>query len=210
MSVNDDLPWIPPTLELIRKAAHAGIPVIGHCLGGQLMAKALGGTVGSNPVKEIGWGEVERDRCGAGLAGRHRRASRLSTGTARPSRIPPGATRILQSAHCANQAFVRGPHLGMQCHVEMTETMIRSWCQQWAAEECRPRPRCRRRSRCTTAWRRASPRCAPWRTGSTAAGSGDCAGTESRAGGRPFGVASPRPLVSIDNTIANASTISSA
>ncbi|MFA4970019.1 MAG: type 1 glutamine amidotransferase, partial [Sulfuritalea sp.] len=47
-------------------------------------------------------------------------------------------TRILQSAHCANQAFVRGPHLGMQCHVEMTDTMIRSWCQQWAAEGVPP------------------------------------------------------------------------
>jgi GMP synthase-like glutamine amidotransferase len=56
MSVNDDLPWIPATLALIRAADAAGIPVIGHCLGGQLMAKALGGSVGRNPVKEIGWG----------------------------------------------------------------------------------------------------------------------------------------------------------
>ena len=58
MSVNDDLPWISPVLALIRQAVAAGIPVLGHCLGGQLMAKALGGTVGSNPIKEIGWGEV--------------------------------------------------------------------------------------------------------------------------------------------------------
>ena len=58
MSVNDDLPWIPHSLELIRQAAQADIPVLGHCLGGQLMAKALGGVVGRNPVKEIGWGEV--------------------------------------------------------------------------------------------------------------------------------------------------------
>jgi GMP synthase-like glutamine amidotransferase len=46
MSVNDELPWIPATLALIRAADAAGIPVIGHCLGGQLMAKAFGGTVG--------------------------------------------------------------------------------------------------------------------------------------------------------------------
>jgi GMP synthase-like glutamine amidotransferase len=59
MSVNDDLPWIDPTLELIREADRQGIPVIGHCLGGQLMAKAFGGTVTRNPVKEIGWGMVE-------------------------------------------------------------------------------------------------------------------------------------------------------
>ena len=59
MSVNDDLPWIQTTLQLIRAADTAGVPVIGHCLGGQLMARAFGGTVTGNPVKEIGWGTVE-------------------------------------------------------------------------------------------------------------------------------------------------------
>ena len=42
MSVNDGLPWIAPTLRLIHAAVDAGIPVLGHCLGGQLIAKALG------------------------------------------------------------------------------------------------------------------------------------------------------------------------
>ncbi|MCX7161983.1 MAG: type 1 glutamine amidotransferase [Rhodocyclales bacterium] len=141
MSVNDDLPWIPGMLELIRDADCKNIPLIGHCLGGQLMAKAFGGTVTRNPVKEIGWGRVE-----AGAE-----ATQLSTGwlgSAAPFEafhwhgetftIPPGATRILQSVHCANQAFVRGPHLGLQCHVEMTESMIRTWCRQWAAETAHP------------------------------------------------------------------------
>ena len=58
MSVNDELPWIPPVLELIRQAVARDVPVLGHCLGGQLMSKALGGTVSRAPVKEIGWGEV--------------------------------------------------------------------------------------------------------------------------------------------------------
>src|SRR5215471_17613303 len=56
MSVNDDLPWIPPVLNLIRSAVARGVPVLGHCLGGQLMSKALGGEVTRAPVKEIGWG----------------------------------------------------------------------------------------------------------------------------------------------------------
>ena len=43
MSVNDDLPWIAPELQLIRDAVREGVPVIGHCLGGQLMSKAMGG-----------------------------------------------------------------------------------------------------------------------------------------------------------------------
>jgi GMP synthase-like glutamine amidotransferase len=59
MSVNDDLPWIPPVLALIRGAVAADIPVLGHCLGGQLMSKALGGVVTKNPVKELGWGKTE-------------------------------------------------------------------------------------------------------------------------------------------------------
>ena len=59
MSVNDDLPWIPGTLQLIRNAVAKGVPVLGHCLGAQLMSRALGGVVGPNPAKEIGWGRVD-------------------------------------------------------------------------------------------------------------------------------------------------------
>ncbi|MDP2824666.1 MAG: type 1 glutamine amidotransferase [Sulfuritalea sp.] len=141
MSVNDDLPWIPRTLELIRQADAQGIPVIGHCLGGQLMAKAFGGAVSGNPVKEIGWGQVEATGDAAQLA-----TDWLGEATrfeafhwhGETFTLPSGATRILGSAHCANQAFVRGPHLAMQCHVEMTDTMIRSWCELWAAENASP------------------------------------------------------------------------
>src|SRR3954469_16207845 len=58
MSVNDDLPWIPLALEMIRDAVRKDVPVIGHCLGGQLMSRAFGGAVKANAVKEIGWGTV--------------------------------------------------------------------------------------------------------------------------------------------------------
>jgi GMP synthase-like glutamine amidotransferase len=134
MSVNDDLPWIPPVLNLIRDAVARNIPVIGHCLGGQLMSKALGGTIGRNPVKEIGWGQVRTvDAVAKEWLGEttefeafHWHGETFS--------IPDKATRLLESAHCRNQAFVLGPHLGMQCHVEMTEAMIRLWCRQWAEE----------------------------------------------------------------------------
>lgn len=140
MSVNDDLPWIPPVLELIRSAVATDTPVIGHCLGGQLMAKALGGSVDRNPVKEIGWGQVRltspiaRDWLGdrEGFESFHWHGETFT--------IPDGATGILESDYCPNQAFVLGPHLGMQCHVEMTEEMIRAWCTQWELEKAKPRP----------------------------------------------------------------------
>ncbi len=128
MSVNDPLPWIPLVLELIREGVRKDVPVIGHCLGGQLMSKAFGGTVGANPVKEIGWGEVRIP---------DNSVAREWFGSLEPFlsfhwhgetfTIPPGGTRIASSTHCANQAFVIGKHLGMQCHVEMTPEMIRTW-----------------------------------------------------------------------------------
>src|SRR4051812_15324587 len=49
MSVNDELPWMAPVLELIREAVRNDVPLLGHCLGGQLMAKAFGGAVRANP-----------------------------------------------------------------------------------------------------------------------------------------------------------------
>ncbi len=136
MSVNDDLPWIAPALELIRAAVDAGVPLLGHCLGGQLIARALGGSVTRNPVKEIGWGRVDvlENDAAADWFGRGTRSFTSFHWHGETFSIPPGATRILSSAHCANQAFALGPHLAMQCHVEMTPELIRAWCRDWEKE----------------------------------------------------------------------------
>jgi len=137
MSVNDPLPWIEAACALIRQAASKNIPVIGHCLGGQLMSKALGGQVTRNPVKEIGWGAIE----GAGdpvarhwlgdFAGRSSMAFHWHGET---FSLPEGSSRLAGNAHCANQMFALGAHLAMQCHVEMTPEMIAKWGEQWDDE----------------------------------------------------------------------------
>lgn len=136
MSVNDDLPWIPKVLNLIRAGVEAGVPVIGHCLGGQLMAKALGGVVTRTPVKEIGWGRV--DVLGNAEAERWFGASLKAFDSfhwhGETFSIPPGATRVLSSPCCENQAFALGKHFAMQCHVEMTPELIRTWCKDWGKE----------------------------------------------------------------------------
>lgn len=143
MSVNDPLPWIPPILDLIRQAMARGQPCLGHCLGGQLISKALGGVVTKNPVKEIGWNPVRvednaeaRRWLGDELV--DRRDFTTFQWHGETFTIPPGATRILTGDVCRNQAYVIGNSLGMQCHVEMTPQMIQTWCRDWESEHVDP------------------------------------------------------------------------
>ncbi len=135
MSVNDELPWIAKVEALIREAVAKDIPVLGHCLGGQLMSKALGGVVSRNPVKEIGWGEVavaDNDEARAWFG--ELRNFNAFHWHGETFSLPPGAVHLLSSAHCANQAWAIGKHLALQCHVEMTAEMISSWCEIGADE----------------------------------------------------------------------------
>ncbi|HXI35981.1 MAG TPA: type 1 glutamine amidotransferase [Burkholderiales bacterium] len=135
MSVNDGLPWIIAALELVREAVRKDVPTLGHCLGGQLMSKALGGAVRRNPVKEIGWGEVRvADNAVAREWLGETRAFLSFHWHGETFSIPPGATRILENEHCENQAFALGVHLGMQCHVEMTAELVRWWLEGGAQE----------------------------------------------------------------------------
>lgn len=134
MSVNDDLPWIAPALALIRDAVRDDIPVLGHCLGAQLMSKALGGMVSSSPV-EIGWGGVSV----AGNSIARNWFGELSNFEAfhwhgESFTVPEGAALLLSSPYCENQAFAMGMHLALQCHVEMTEEMVKAWCKAGAQE----------------------------------------------------------------------------
>jgi len=132
MSVNDDLLWINEELALMRDADRAGVPIIGHCLGGQLLAKAFGAQVTRNAVKEIGWSQVEVDD--AALAREwigDEPSFELFQWHGDTFALPAGARRFLTSRWCANQAFVvqRNPfaHLGMQFHVEMTPQLVNAW-----------------------------------------------------------------------------------
>lgn len=128
MSVNDDLPWISQELALIQQAMAADKPVLGHCLGGQLISKALGARVGRNPVKELGWGTV--------TVANHPVAThwfgpihqcQMFHWHGETFDIPATATLILSSVECHHQGYALGKHLALQCHVEMTEEMVADW-----------------------------------------------------------------------------------
>lgn len=134
MSVNDPLPWIGDALRLIRDADRVRVPVIGHCLGGQLLAKALGGRVRRNPHKELGWhplritdSAVASEWLGDALPG----ALEWFQWHGDAFDLPPGAHNFLSSDLCAHQAYVIErdgyAHLGMQFHCEMTPALVIDW-----------------------------------------------------------------------------------
>lgn len=135
MSVNDDLPWISPLLSLIRDAVACDLPLLGHCLGGQLISKALGAQVSKNPVKEIGWGRVQiaQNKIARTWLGELQSCDAFHW-HGETFALPKDAVPLLSSQHCQNQAYALGKHLALQCHVEMTVEMIAEWCAIGADE----------------------------------------------------------------------------
>lgn len=123
MSVNDEaeFPWLVQEKGFIREAVQAGKPVLGVCLGAQLIASALGAKVSKNPVKEIGWFPIQ------GLSGDERAVFRFPPETTvfhwhgDTFDLPAGAIRLARSPACVNQAFQVGrATLGLQFHLETT------------------------------------------------------------------------------------------
>jgi GMP synthase (glutamine-hydrolysing) len=133
MSANDDLPYLRRELELIGEAASAGLPILGVCLGAQLIAKALGARVYKNRVKEIGWYPVQwteaatRDPLHQGLSG----ADTVFHWHGETFDLPPGAELLACSEACRHQAYRVGSNIyGLQYHLEVTPDMIADWLLQ--------------------------------------------------------------------------------
>ena len=129
MSVNDSLPWVAPMESLLRDAVERGVPVIGHCLGGQLLAKSLGGRVSRARTTEIGWIDVEvpDPRIAREWFGGREQFTTFEWHY-EAFTLPPRAERVLTNAFNENQAYViDGRHIGFQGHIEMTAEIARSW-----------------------------------------------------------------------------------
>lgn len=123
MSVNDEkeLPWLIKEKEFIRRAIDANKPVLGICLGAQLIASALGGKVFPNAVKEIGWFPIQNVAAGHGAVFQFPAETEVFHWHGETFSLPPGAVPLAQSAGCANQAFQLGKHvIGLQFHLETT------------------------------------------------------------------------------------------
>ncbi len=114
-------PFLADEIRLIKARLAAKLPVLGICLGAQLMARALGARVYPGPAKEIGWAAIELTE-----AGRRSPLKHLAADKARVLHwhgdtfdLPPGATRLAATDQCANQAFALGRYaLALQFHAE--------------------------------------------------------------------------------------------
>ncbi len=131
MSVNDDLDFIHAEIAILQRAIAKGTPVLGVCLGAQLIAKALGARVYANPVKEIGWAPITvldaADRLFRGINAQedvfHWHGETFD--------LPPGAELLASSERCRHQAFRVGDRIyGLQFHPEATPEMIREWLRE--------------------------------------------------------------------------------
>jgi GMP synthase-like glutamine amidotransferase len=134
MSVNDPLPWLQTEVAALQQLIRREIPLIGHCLGGQLLAKALGAEITRMPYTESGWQSLSRQPGGANspwLA--HLPAEfPMFQWHGDSFAIPEGAQPLLSSPWCSNQAFAWGDKvLALQGHPEMTEALVREWLDDW-------------------------------------------------------------------------------
>lgn len=136
-SANDETPKILNELEAIRKCMREQIPCLGICLGLQLLAKAAGGAVLKNPIREVGfrdpaggWFEMEKTPDG--------QKDPLLSGISDPCKvfqlhgdtvsITSSMTRLARGRFCENQVVRIQPYVyGIQGHVELSERMFEDW-----------------------------------------------------------------------------------
>lgn len=130
MSANDPLPSLRQAEMLIREAVSLGIPVLGHCLGGQLMARALGAAVRDSPAPEIGWQPMQlTDDAEARRWFGNETDHQVMHWHYESFDLPAGARWLARSAACPHQAFAIGPHLAMQFHIEVDAGKVVRWAE---------------------------------------------------------------------------------
>ncbi len=120
--------WVPAELDLLREADRRGIPVLGICFGGQLLALAHGGSVSRAPVPEIGWTTIETDIPELVAPGPwfQWHLDRWET--------PPDSAEIARNAN-ASQAFVIRRNLAVQFHPELTLDSLKGWYLNGGADQ---------------------------------------------------------------------------
>jgi GMP synthase-like glutamine amidotransferase len=135
-NVNDPTGWMHEELELIGRAQEQGIPLLGICLGAQLIVKALGGRVMPADTLEVGWHTVEQvaeatapEWC-AGLPAQFE----VFQWHAHTFSLPPGAVELWRGRCVKHQAFVLGNILATQFHLEIMPRTIHGLTQRFRSD----------------------------------------------------------------------------
>ena len=138
MSVNDEdeFPWLIAEKRFVRCAIEAGKPVLGICLGAQLIASSLGARVYRNRCKEIGWFPVQGvPRPGLSSTFPFPPTMEVFHWHGDTYDLPPGAVLLARSEGCPNQAFQIGSRvIGLQFHLETTPESARAIVSHFRAE----------------------------------------------------------------------------
>lgn len=138
-NADDIAPWLPRTRELIREAVATAVPVLGICLGGQLLAAACGGRVERGAAgPELGVGEIGLRPAAAAdplLAGLPPVVRALQWHYDEIVELPVESVWLAESAACRLQAFRVGRRAwGLQFHVETAVPMVAGWARDDSAE----------------------------------------------------------------------------
>lgn len=133
-------PWLKDERAWIRSFLGTDIPMLGVCLGAQLLADALGSKVYANRVKEIGWMPVQwSEQARSHFPGLERSLYVLHW-HGDTFDLPQGALLLASSANCANQAFLYGSALAFQFHLEAGVTECRRMIENCGAELAKQTP----------------------------------------------------------------------
>ncbi|MDR3065044.1 MAG: type 1 glutamine amidotransferase [Comamonas sp.] len=124
---NEQLHWIDEERCLLQSAVRHDIPVLGHCFGAQMLARALGAAVWRNPWPNIGWSEVRITPCAQKLMDLPAQAT-IFNWHYDSFDIPASARRTMIGKHCLNKGFVHGRQWAFQGHLEVTADSVRRWC----------------------------------------------------------------------------------
>ncbi len=133
-SANDDLPYLKAEQKLIKKCVEENVPVLGICLGSQLIAKTFGGTVYCGPKKEIGFYDDLMIDDDSDFLSNFKNPSTVFHWHGETFDLPAGAIRLASSKDYLNQAFRYKSAVGLQFHLEVDEDMVNLWLDNAKAD----------------------------------------------------------------------------
>jgi GMP synthase (glutamine-hydrolysing) len=126
-SANDDLPYLQAEQQLIKNCVEKNIPVLGICLGSQLIAKTFGAKVYRGPKTEIGFYNDLKISSDSKFFSNFKNPFTVFHWHADTFDLPEGAIRLASSEHYLNQAFQYKSAIGLQFHLEVNDKMVNLW-----------------------------------------------------------------------------------